>query len=85
VTANFRGNRIDNLEGDLRLINSTLENSNGKLSIYDFLVRSSVVGGEPFLSLRSDFIDAEVRGLYFDAIKSKCFRHAGRDFPFEVQ
>jgi hypothetical protein len=69
VTANFRGNRIDNLEGDLRLINSTLENSNGTLSIYDFLVRSSVVGGEPLLSLRSDFIDAEVRGLYsFDAI-----------------
>jgi hypothetical protein len=69
ITANFRGNRIDNLEGDLRLINSTLENSNGKLSIYDFLVRSSVVGGEPLLSLRSDFIDAEVRGLYtFDAI-----------------
>jgi hypothetical protein len=69
VTANFRGNRIDNLEGDLRLINSTLENSNGKLSIYDFLVRSSVAGGEPLLSLRSDFIDAEVRGMYtFDAI-----------------
>ena len=42
VTANFRGNRIDNLEGDLRLINSTLENSNGTLSIYDFLVRASV-------------------------------------------
>lgn len=69
VTANFRGNRIDNLEGDLRLINSTLENSNGSLSIYDLLVRASVSNGEPLLSLRSDFIDAEVRGLYtFDAV-----------------
>ncbi|HNT92288.1 MAG TPA: translocation/assembly module TamB domain-containing protein [Bacteroidales bacterium] len=71
VTANFRGNRTDNLEGNLRLINSTLENSNGKLSIYDFLVTSEIVAGEPLLQLRSDFADAEVRGRYsVEAIKN---------------
>lgn len=59
-----------NLEGDLRLINSTLENSNGKLNIYDFLVSSEIIGGVPFLKLRSDFADADVRGKYsVDAIK----------------
>ena len=69
VTANFRGNTTDNLEGDLRLINSTLENSNGKLNIYDFLVTSEIVNEEPVLKLRSDFADAEIRGHYsFDAI-----------------
>ncbi len=82
VTANFRGNRFDNLEGDLRLINSTLENSNGMLSIYDFLVRSSVIGGEPLLSLRSDFIDAEVRGNYtFEAIGSSVSGMLAGIFP----
>lgn len=69
VTANFRGNSTDNLEGDMRLINSTLENSNGKLNIYDFLINSEIVSGEPLLKLRSDFADAEIRGHYsFDAI-----------------
>ncbi len=71
LTASFKGNRIDNIEGDLRLINSTLENSRGKLSIYDFLITSGQVSGVPLLTLRSDFADAEVKGPYsFDAIGS---------------
>lgn len=70
VTANFTGNSTDNLKGDLRLINSTLENSNGKLNIYDFLVSSDIIGGETVLKLRSDFADADLRGQYsVDAIK----------------
>jgi hypothetical protein len=82
VTANFRGNRTDNLEGDLRLINSTLENSNGTLSIYDFLVRSEIIGGEPLLSLKSDFANAEVRGHYsFDAIGRSVSLMLTRLFP----
>jgi len=69
VTANFSGNSPDNLEGDLRLINSTLQNSNGKLNIYDFLINSEIVNGEPRLKLRSDFTDADVKGRYtFEAI-----------------
>lgn len=71
LTASFKGNKTDNFVGDMRLINSTLENSNGTLSIYDFLVTSGTVNGEPLLTLKSDFADAEVRGTYtFDAISS---------------
>jgi len=69
LTANFKGNRTDNLEGDLRLINSTLQNSNGKLNIYDFLITAAIVSGEPLLTLKSDFVNADVRGPYtFEAI-----------------
>lgn len=64
ITASFKGNSTDNLEGDMRLINSTLQNSNGLLSIYDFLVTSGKENGEPLLTLKSDFADAEVRGTY---------------------
>ncbi|MCI0523590.1 MAG: translocation/assembly module TamB, partial [Bacteroidales bacterium] len=71
LTATFKGNNIDNLDGDLRLINSTLENSNGKLSIYDFLIRSEKDDGVPLLSLRSDFADAEVRGEHTFATLGK--------------
>jgi hypothetical protein len=71
LTASFKGNRIDNLEGDMRLINSTLKNSNGTLSIYDFLITSGKINGEPLVTLKSDFADAEIRGSYtFSAIGS---------------
>lgn len=64
LTANFKGNNIDNLDGDLRLINSTLRNSNGNITIYDFLVRSGRENGVPLLTIRSDFADGEVRGQH---------------------
>lgn len=70
ITASFSGNRIDNLNGDLRIINSTLENSNGQINIYDFVVSSGTSNGVPILTLRSDFADAELMGTYStDAIK----------------
>ncbi len=69
LTASFRGSKADNIVGEIRLINSTLNNSNGQLSIYDFLISSLQEKGENVLKLRSDFADAEVRGRYtFDAI-----------------
>ena len=82
VTASFKGNGADNLEGDLRLINSILTNSRGRLSIYDFFVTSGKVNGEPLLTLRSDFADAEIRGPYnFDAIRSTVGTMLFRLFP----
>ncbi len=64
LTASFRGTGIDNIDGDLRLINSTLQNSNGRINIYDFLITSVRDRGVPVLSLKSDFADAEVRGVF---------------------
>ncbi len=82
VTANFRGNSPDNLEGDFRLINSTLHNSIGKLNIYDFLVNSAIINGEPRLTLKSDFADAELRGHYTsDAIGQSISRMLAEIFP----
>jgi hypothetical protein len=81
-TATFRGNNADNIEGDMRLINSILQNSNGRLSIYDFLLTSGKVNGEPVLTLKSDFADAEVRGPYnFDAMGSAVSTMLFRLFP----
>lgn len=64
LTANFKGNNIDNLDGELRLINSTLKNSNGEITIYDFLLSAGYENGVPLLSLRSDFADGEIRGKH---------------------
>jgi len=62
VTASFKGNNIDNLDGGIRLDNSTFVNSTGTLSINDFYIRSTSQNGVPLLTLTSDFVDAEVRG-----------------------
>ncbi len=64
LTATSKGDNIDNLEGDLRLLNSKLVNSNGEITIYDFLVRSGSDKGISLLTLRSDLADAEVRGKH---------------------
>ena len=64
LTASFRGNRTDNVVGEVRLINSTLNNTVGELSIYDFLISAMQEKGENVLRLRSDFADAEIRGRY---------------------
>lgn len=62
ITASFSGTNIDNLEGGIRLDNSTFVNSTGKLTINDFNIRSTTRNGVPLLTLSSDFADAEVRG-----------------------
>lgn len=62
LTASFKGNNIDNLDGDLRLQTSTLTNSNGSVSINNCLVRSTTEKGVPLLTLLSDFAEIEVRG-----------------------
>jgi len=64
LTASFKGTRIDNIDGDLRLINSTIQNSNGLINIYDFLISSVRDQGVPVITLKSDFADAEVRGAF---------------------
>jgi len=64
VTANFKGNNIDNLFGEIRLINSTLIKQNKKLDLYNFSLKAFNEDNKPAISLRTDFIDADLRGYY---------------------
>ena len=64
MTANFKGNNIDNLDGEIRLLNSTLRKYNNKLDLYDFSLRTFTEEGKPAISLRTDFMDADIRGYY---------------------
>lgn len=82
MTATFRGNNIDNLDGVLRLINSTMQNSNGSISIYDFMISSGARQGIPLLTLKSDFADAEVRGAHtFAALGNSARKLLAAMFP----
>jgi hypothetical protein len=64
LTSNFRGNNIDNLDGEIKLLNSKITKYNKNLELSDFSVRTYKENNTPVLSLRTDFIDADIRGYY---------------------
>jgi hypothetical protein len=64
LTSNFRGNNIDNLDGEIKLLNSNLRKYNNNLELYDFSIRTYKDKNKPVLSLRTDFVDADIRGYY---------------------
>jgi hypothetical protein len=64
LTSNFKGNSIDNLDGEIRLLNSNYRKNNNTLEMYDFSVRTYTEKNKPVLSLRTDFVDADIKGYY---------------------
>jgi hypothetical protein len=64
LTANFKGNSIDNLDGEIKLLNSSFKKYNKTLELYDFSIRTFTENNKPVLSLRTDFVDADIRGYY---------------------
>jgi hypothetical protein len=64
LTANFSGNSIDNLDGEIRLLNSNFRKFGGQLEVYDFSLKTFIENSQPALSLRTDFADANLYGRY---------------------
>lgn len=70
LTSNFKGSNIDNLDGEIKLLNSSFKKFNSILELYDFSIRTYTENSKPVLSLRTDFADADIRGYYnFAAIR----------------
>ena len=64
LTANFRGSNIDNLDGEMKLLNSNLRKHGENLELYDFSIKTFSENNKPAISLRTDFADADLRGYY---------------------
>jgi hypothetical protein len=64
LTANFEGNNIDNLVGEVLLHNANLGRNDKTLNINSFSLSSQLKDTIHTLSLITDFIDAEVAGNY---------------------
>lgn len=70
LTSNFKGNNIDNLDGEIKLLNSNLRKYGEVLELYDFSIQTFNENNQPGLSLRTDFVDADIHGHYnFATIK----------------
>lgn len=70
LTSNFKGSSIDNLDGEIKLLNSELVRKGKTMDLYDFSIRTFSENNRPVLSLRTDFVDAVIRGNYnFEGLK----------------
>lgn len=64
VTSDFRGNSIDNLDGTIRLVNSRIIRMGDTLSMNDFTIKARNDNNIPTLALRTDYVDADIKGTY---------------------
>lgn len=76
MTANFQGSNIDNLLGEIRLINSTIRKHNKSLELYNLSLKAFSENNRPAISLRTDFMDADLRGYYNFGQLGNVFRSA---------
>lgn len=64
LTSNFKGDNIDNLAGEIKIINSTIKKYNNTLELKGFSIKAYSENSKPAISLRTDFADADIKGYY---------------------
>jgi len=64
MTANFKGTNIDNLDGEIKMLNSSFVKYGNNLELYDFSVKTFKDNNTPVLRLRTDYVDADIKGYY---------------------
>ncbi len=64
VTADFEGLNIDNLNGEIKLWNSTFRRAGKEIHINNFLLFTKTFNNTNQIFLRSDIVDAELIGKY---------------------
>ena len=74
MTANIKGSNIDNIDGEIRLLNSRLKRHGNTLDLYNFSVKTFIENSLPAISLRTDYIDADLRGYYDFSSLGNLFR-----------
>ena len=64
LTANFRGSNFDNINGEIKLLNSNIRKHGNLLELYNLSVKTFTENNKPAINLRTDFLDADLRGNY---------------------
>jgi len=75
ATADFAGKNIDDLDGEIKLWNSTLRKTGKEIQINDFLLFTKNINETKRIILRSNLVDAEIWGTYQ-------FSQLGRSFQW---
>ena len=64
LTANIKGSNIDNVDGEIKLLNSSLKKFGNTLELYNFSIKTFIDDELPAISLRTDYVDADLLGYY---------------------
>ncbi len=64
LTANFTGNNMDNMNGDIKLLNLNFDRLGKNLQVYDFTLAADNQIDTSSIKLRTDFIDGDLIGKY---------------------
>jgi hypothetical protein len=64
LTANFEGSNIDNIDGEIRLLNSRLTLHSESFDMYDASLIAGNEGDVFSIEFKSDYIDADIKGKY---------------------
>jgi hypothetical protein len=64
LKSNFEGNNIDNLVGSVEIDSLYYHNSVDAFTLNEAIINNTTSGDASFLSLKSDWADAEIRGRY---------------------
>ncbi len=74
LSANFKGNNIDNLDGNIWVDEGRYLNENDTIKLSSLSVRT-FYEGRPHLQIRSDFADVDIAGNYSFLTISKSFKN----------
>lgn len=75
ATANFTGKNIDNIDGEIKLWNSTLKRTGKEIHVDDLLLYTENIPNAKKIILRSDLADADIWGTYQ-------FKHLAQTFQW---
>ncbi len=82
LRTNFKGNNMDNLTGEINLVNSYFEKSDENLQIYNFNLKANSGQDSAYIKVESDIMDAELKGSYhFSSLKTSFINLVDRYVP----
>ena len=64
VTANFTGNNLDNIYGDIKILNSRYRKFSNNLDIKNLTISAFSINNQPAIDITSEMVDANIRGHY---------------------
>ncbi|MFZ5940515.1 MAG: translocation/assembly module TamB domain-containing protein [Bacteroidota bacterium] len=64
LKTNFSGKKLDEINGNIRLINSFFGRNDKQLQVYDLTLEAQNTAQKNHFSLRSDLVDAEMNGRF---------------------
>lgn len=74
ATADFAGSNIDNLDGEIKLVNADLKKTGKEVHVNDFLLFTKTINDTKRIIIRSSLADAEIWGTYQFAQLGRSFQ-----------